>query len=96
MAQNFYVYIMTNQRKTVLYTGVTNNLSKRVEQHKKKVVKGFTKRYNLDRLVYFEILDGGYSAIAREKQIKAFSRQKKFEMINKMNQNWNDLSEQLW
>jgi putative endonuclease len=95
MAQNFYVYIMTNQRKTVLYTGVTNNLSKRVEQHKKKVVKGFTKRYNLERLVYFETFDDGYTAITREKQIKAFSRQKKVEIINKMNQEWSDLSERL-
>ena len=86
---------MTNQRKTVLYTGVTNNLAKRVEQHKKKVVKGFTKRYNLERLLYFEILDDGYSAIAREKQIKAFSRQKKVEIINKLNQEWSDLSERL-
>ncbi len=95
MTQDYYVYILTNQRKTVLYTGVTNNLSKRIEQHKKKVVKGFTAKYNLERLVYVEPFDDVYSAIAMEKQIKACSRQEKVAMINKTNQNWNDLSELL-
>jgi putative endonuclease len=96
MAQDFYVYIMTNQRKTVLYTGVTNNLSRRVEQHKKKFVKGFTKRYNLERLVYFENFDDGYTAIAREKKIKAGSRQNKIDLIESMNKEWKDLSDQLY
>jgi putative endonuclease len=82
---------MTNKNNTVIYTGVTSDLKKRVYEHKEKLVKGFTKRYNLDKLVYYEVLDDPYNAISREKQIKSGSRQKKIDLINKMNKKWNDL-----
>jgi putative endonuclease len=86
---------MTNKNNTVIYTGVTNDLKKRVYEHKEKLVKGFTKRYNLDKLVYYEVLDDPYNAISREKQIKGGSRQKKIDLINKMNKKWKDLYEGL-
>ncbi len=82
---------MTNKNNTVIYTGVTSDLKKRVFEHKQKFVKGFTKRYNIDKLVYFEVLDDAYNAIAREKHIKAGSRQKKIDLINAMNKEWKDL-----
>jgi len=87
----YYVYIMTNKYHTVLYTGVTNDLKKRVWQHKEKLVEGFTKRYNVTKLVYYETSADVRSAIAREKQIKAGSRKKKLDLINRMNANWRDL-----
>jgi len=91
----YYVYIMTNKNNTTLYAGVTSNLVKRVWQHKNKITKGFTSKYNLTKLVYYET---GYSidnAIAREKQIKAGSRKKKIDLINKMNPRWKDLYEEM-
>jgi len=88
-----YIYILTNKHHTVLYTGVTNNLSRRVKEHKEKVNKGFTKRYNVDKLVYYEIFDNIYDAICREKQIKAGSRQKKIDLVNSINSEWKDLIE---
>jgi putative endonuclease len=91
MNKNYYVYIMTNKRNTVLYTGVTNNLIKRCCEHKEKVVEGFTKKYNVNKLVYYEIFDSAIDAISREKQIKAGSRSKKLMSINKMNPDWKDL-----
>jgi putative endonuclease len=87
----YYVYIMTNKYHTVLYTGVTNDLKKRVWQHKEKLVEGFTKRYNVTKLVYYETSADVRSAIAREKQIKAGSRKKKLDLINRVNANWRDL-----
>ncbi len=92
MEKYYYVYIMTNQYNTVLYTGVTNSLVKRVYQHKNKINKGFTQRYNVDKLVYFEVFQDIYAAIHREKQIKAGSRQKKIDLVCSMNLNRNDLS----
>ena len=86
---------MTNKNNTVLYTGVTNNLQKRVYEHKEKLVEGFTKKYNVVKLVYYEIFDDPKNAIAREKQIKAGSRQKKLDLINSMNQEWKDLYDSL-
>ncbi len=86
---------MTNKRKTVLYTGVTNDLKQRVYEHKVKLVAGFTKKYNTDRLLYYEIFDDIYNAIAREKQIKAGSRQKKINLVNSMNPAWKDLYDDL-
>jgi putative endonuclease len=86
---------MTNKNNTVIYTGVTSDLKKRVYEHKQKLVKGFTKRYNIDKLVCYEIFDDPYNAISREKQIKAGSRQKKINLINVMNKTWKDLSEEL-
>jgi len=86
---------MTNQNHTVLYTGVTNGLLKRTWQHKQKLVPGFTKRYNVNKLVYYEICEDSYQAIVREKQIKDYSRQKKINLISKMNPEWKDLAEEL-
>ena len=95
MSKQYHVYIMTNPKNTVLYTGITINLTRRVYEHKNKMVDGFTKKYNITKLVYFEESLGAYSAIAREKQIKAGSRKKKVDLINSMNPEWNDLSEEL-
>ena len=85
------VYILTNKSNTVLYTGVTHNLIVRVIQHKEKSVPGFTKRYNIDKLVYFEFYADIRDAITCEKQIKAGSRKKKIELIESMNPEWKDL-----
>jgi len=91
MERQAYVYIMTNKRNSVLYTGVTSNLKKRIYEHKNKITKGFTKKYNVTKLVYYEVFQDIYHAIEREKQIKGGSRQKKIELINNMNSEWKDL-----
>ena len=83
---------MTNHKNSVLYTGITNDLQRRVYEHKNKLIQGFTKRYNLTRLVYYESCDNIESAIGREKQIKAGSRQDKIDLINPVNRDWRDLS----
>ena len=88
-----YVYIMTNKNNTILYTGVTSDLRKRVFEHKEKIFKGFTKKYNINKLVYFEVFDSIEEAIVREKKIKGGSRQRKIDLINSMNEEWRDLSE---
>jgi putative endonuclease len=88
----YYVYILTNTHHNVLYTGVTNDLERRCYEHKQKKIKGFTQKYNVDKLVYFESFDSIDSAIAREKQIKGFSKEKKLELINKVNNGWKELS----
>ena len=75
----------------MLYTGVTNDLKRRVTEHKEKVNEGFTKQYNATKLVYYEIISNPYSAIFREKQIKAGSRARKLRLINAINKNWDDL-----
>jgi putative endonuclease len=90
-AKLFCVYIMTNTANTVLYTGVTSNLPRRVYEHKNHLVEGFTSRYNVDKLVYYEAAPGAEGAILREKQIKAGSRAKKIALIEKMNPEWKDL-----
>ena len=87
----YYVYIMTNDSGT-LYTGVTNNIQKRVHQHKEKLVEGFTKKYNIKRLVYYEVTSDVKAAIAREKQIKGWLRVKKIELIKSINPDMRDLS----
>ena len=74
MSKHFYVYIMTNKDNSVLYTGVTNDLIRRVYEHKEKLIKGFTKKYNVTKLVYYELFENSYDSITREKQIKAGSR----------------------
>jgi putative endonuclease len=89
--KTFAVYILTNKNKTVLYTGVTNDLRRRVSEHKLKILPGFTKQYNVDKLVYFEWFEDAANAIAREKQIKADSRAKKIALIEGFNREWNDL-----
>ncbi|WP_449417989.1 GIY-YIG nuclease family protein [Phormidium nigroviride] len=95
MSKNYYIYIMTNKYNTVLYTGVTNNLQRRVYEHKSKLIDGFTKKYNIIKLVYYEIFEDIYNAIAREKQIKGGSRQKKIDLVNSFNQEWKDLYDSL-
>jgi len=95
MRKQYYVYIMTNKGNTALYTGVTGNLIKRVYEHRQKLVEGFTKRYNVVKLVYYEAFDQVENALAREKQIKAGSRQKKLQLIKGMNAEWKDLYEEL-
>jgi putative endonuclease len=95
MKNFFYVYIMTNFLNTVLYTGVTNDLKRRVPEHKARRGKSFSARYNTTKLVYYEVFEDAYSAIAREKQIKAGSRQKKVDLIKKMNPEWKDLYDDL-
>jgi putative endonuclease len=86
-----FVYIMTNSGNNVLYTGVTNNLSRRVIEHKKKLKPGFTHKYNINKLVYYEIISDPKSAIMREKQIKAGSRISKIMLIESFNPGWMDL-----
>lgn len=95
MNHQYYVYILTNRYNTVLYTGVTNDLVRRIYEHKEKLVDGFTKRYNINKLVFYESCDDIYIAISREKQIKAGSRQNKIQLINSMNPNWDDLYDDL-
>jgi putative endonuclease len=89
----YYVYMMTNKSKT-LYTGVTNNLSRRVYEHKSRLVPGFTSRYNITRLVYYEQTNDAKSAIVREKQIKGWLRRKKIALIESVNREWDDLAGQ--
>jgi putative endonuclease len=91
MEHQYYVYLLTNKNNTVIYTGVTNGLKRRVYEHKEKLIDGFTKKYNANKLVYFESTNDVNSAIQREKQIKAGSRQKKIDLINSMNEEWRDL-----
>ena len=96
MSDNTYcVYILTNKNHTVLYNGVTNNLLRRTSEHKQRISKGFTKKYSANRLVYYEATDDIYAAISREKKIKAGSRQKKIDLINLFNPEWNDLFESI-
>jgi putative endonuclease len=89
--REFCVYIMTNKNRTTLYTGVTNNLARRVFEHKHHLVEGFTNKYNLEYLEYYEVTSDIQAAILREKQIKGGSRKKKFELINSQNSEWRDM-----
>jgi putative endonuclease len=91
----YCVYILTNQHNNVLYTGVTGDLKPRVYQHREKVLPGFTARYNVFKLVYYQAGHDAAGAIMREKQIKAGSRRKKIELINKFNPDWDDLYDTL-
>jgi putative endonuclease len=93
MSKEYYVYIMTNRSRT-LYTGVTNDLMRRVYEHKNKLIKGFTSKYNIKYLVYYETTSSIYSAIEPEKQIKGWLRRKKIALIDSMNPEWKDLSEE--
>jgi len=91
MDRQYCVYIITNKNNSTLYTGITSNLVQRIYQHKQKQVDGFSKKYNLNKLVYFECTVDVLSAIHREKQIKAGSRKKKIYLIESMNPKWKDL-----
>ncbi|WP_282122724.1 GIY-YIG nuclease family protein [Algibacter mikhailovii] len=88
-----YLYFMTNKNNTVIYIGVTSDLVKRVYQHKTKTYKGFTAKYNCDKLIYFEEFSDINRAIAREKQLKLGNRKRKEDLINSNNPDWSDLSE---
>jgi putative endonuclease len=88
----YYVYIVTNWSNKVIYTGVTNNLERRIYEHKNKLFPGFTQKYNVNKLVYFEHTGDIKDAIAREKQIKGWTRQKKLDLIETMNPEWVDLT----
>jgi len=88
----YYVYLLTNWNNHVMYVGMTNDLERRLYEHKNKLVKGFTEKYNLNKLVYFEKTQDVTAAIAREKEIKRWRREKKNQLVNQMNPTWKDLS----
>lgn len=95
VGKQYCIYIMTNAHDTVIYTGVTNQLARRVYEHKSGLGGIFTKKYNVVKLVYYEVTDNVYAALAREKQIKGGSRKKKIELIESMNAEWNDLYDEI-
>ena len=90
-----YVYLLTNKNNNVLYTGVTTDLIRRIYKHKAKLVKGFTQKYNVDRLVYYEAYTNIVDAIRREKQLKGWTRKRKDALINTLNSQWDDLYQSL-
>ena len=94
--KNYYVYILTNWNNKVIYIGVTSNLIRRIHEHKNKLADGFTKKYNIDKLVHYEITEDVTSAISREKQLKGWSREKKNRLITSSNPKWHDLSEDFY
>ena len=95
LMKQMYVYILSNKKNGVLYIGVTNDLIRRIWQHKKKYFKSFTQKYNVDKLVYFESLDSEQNAIEREKQLKNWHRDWKVSLIEKNNPNWDDLYKEI-
>lgn len=92
MDKTYYVYLLTNWNNKVMYVGVTNNLERRLYEHKHKLVEGFTKKYNVNKLVYFDTTADVLAAIGREKQIKKWRREKKNQLVVQMNPEWKDLS----
>ena len=95
LEKTYYVYILTNKNHTVLYTGITNDLSKRMWEHQAGLGSKFANRYRASKLVYIEVFEGPYEAISREKQIKAGPRRKKVALIEKVNPRWRDLASEL-
>lgn len=93
MSKTYAVYILTNYNETTFYIGVTGNLQKRIWEHKNKAINGFTKKYNVDKLVYYELTEDVKVALNREKQLKNWHRQWKINLIKEMNPNFKDLSE---
>jgi putative endonuclease len=93
--KHYYVYLLTNWNNKVMYVGITNDLVRRLYEHKNKLVSGFTKKYNVHKLVYFEETSDVISALAREKEIKKWRREKKNKLVLSVNPGWNDLSERL-
>lgn len=91
----YYVYILTHKTNRVLYTGVTNNIARRVYEHREKIVPGFTRKYNVTKLVYDETFDSPTDAITREQQIQGGSKLKKLKLISTINPDWKDLSEKI-
>ena len=96
MDRTFYVYMLTNRSRVVLYTGVTNRLEVRLWFHSNAQARSFTKRYKVDRLVYYEEYDNPGDAIAREREIKAWRREKKNQLVETLNPTWDDLRSQLY
>ena len=94
-ARTYYVYILTNWNNRVLYIGVTNDLRRRVYEHKNKLIKGFSEKYNLTKLVYFEDTENVIAAIEREKQLKKWRREKKNKLVAFMNPGWKDLANEI-
>ena len=90
--KSYYVYLLTNWNNRVMYVGVTSNLERRIYEHKNKLVKGFTEKYNVDKLVHFEVTGDVIAAITREKEIKKWRREKKDMLVNAANPEWADLS----
>jgi len=95
MNKQYFVYLMTNEHHSVIYTGITSDLKKRVYEHKEKLVAGFTAKYNIVKLVYYEVFADPENAILREKQIKGGSRRKKIDLINRANKEWRDLYDEI-
>ncbi len=93
--KNMYVYIMTNDRNGTLYVGVTSDLPKRVYEHKNSIMKGFTSKYHLNKLVYYEVFDDELTAIQREKNLKKYNRNWKKDLIESQNPEWADLYEKI-
>ncbi len=93
--KKFYVYIVSSGRNGTLYIGVTSHLVKRIWEHKNKVIKGFTKKYGVDQLVYYEVFDDAENAILREKRMKKFYRKEKVALVEKHNPKWKDLYEEI-
>jgi len=93
MSSSYYVYLLTNWNDQVIYVGVTNNLERRLYEHKHKLVQGFTAKYNVNKLVYFEETPDVNAALHREKEIKKWRREKKNDLVTSMNPEWQDLSE---
>ncbi|MDX9917641.1 MAG: GIY-YIG nuclease family protein [Gudongella sp.] len=92
----YFVYIMSNWNNKVIYTGVTNDLGRRVYEHKNKLVEGFTEKYNVNKLVYYDLIEDIIVAISREKEIKGWKREKKDELINSFNPKWKDMSKDIY
>lgn len=93
--KQFYIYIVTNKKHGTLYIGVTSNMHRRIYEHQNKILKGFTEKYNLDKLVYYEIHDTAEAAITKEKQLKFWKRDWKIKLIEDFNPEWMDLSKML-
>ena len=89
--KNYYVYILASKRNGTLYIGATSNLIRRIQEHKQKAVKGFTEKYNVNKLVYYEQTEDIHSALSREKALKKWNREWKIKLIEKENSNWKDL-----
>ena len=95
LTKEYFVYLLTNWNNRVIYVGVTNDLARRIYEHNNKLIEGFSSKYNLCKLVYFEQTNDVNSAITREKEIKKWRREKKNKLVEKMNPDWSDLSETL-
>jgi putative endonuclease len=96
MQRQYFVYILANFTNRVLYAGVTNDLSRRVQEHRDKVVPGFTAKYNVHKLVFYDVFDDAITAIEAEKSIKGGSKAKKIKMIEEVNPGWEDLADSIW